>query len=226
VIESITRIERWTGEPVRLLIGDTLAAMTAGANENWGNEMSIVLANIDRILAACTLHFVLIHHCGKDEAKGMRGWSGLNARTDTVIEVLDATDDETSHSAQIMKQRDIGGRRDKIGFDLRAVDVGRLDNFGNAITSCIVEPTDKPLPERRTAAQETAPRGKGRPNHSDGLVLGVLSTSPGGITRGDLVRHFNGKPSKATVYRSLEGLIEDGRIVESAGVLRLGENHL
>jgi putative DNA primase/helicase len=229
IIQTIDAIERATGWAVRLVVGDTLAAMSPGANENAACDMGMVLANIDRIVCARPVHFALVHHTGKDEARGMRGWSGLNARTDTAIEVLDANDDSTSHSAEVVKQRDVAGRRMKITFDLRSIEVGQADNFGNPLTSCIVETTDKPAPERKgngsgNGAQQR--NGKGRPNMSDGLVLGVLSAMPKGITRGDLVRHFQGKPSKATVYRSLEGLIEDGKVIESAGVLRIGENHL
>jgi len=222
IVSTIDAIERATGEPVRMVVGDTLAAMTPGANENHGTDMSVVLGNIDRVVTARPVHFALIHHVGKDEARGMRGWSGLNARTDTAVEVLDSNNDDTCHSAEIVKQRDIAGRREKITFDLRSVEVGVRDNFDNPITSCVVETTDKPAPVRRSQVQASK-AGKGRPNVADGLVLGVLSTMPKGISRGELVRHFDGKPAKSTIYRSIENLIEAGKVAESAGIVRMLE---
>jgi hypothetical protein len=226
VVQSIDDVERWTGEPVRLVIGDTLAAMTPGANENHGNDMGVVLANIERIVAARPVQMVLIHHSGKDEARGMRGWSGLNARTDTVIEVLDSSSDETSHSAEIVKQRDIAGRREKIGFELSSVDIGERDNFGNLITSCVVMSTDKPPSERRRTSSGGSSGGNGqqpagRPRFAEGLITGFIGAQPKGVSRNELVKHFQGKPSRTTIYRVIDDLLATEKIVESAGMIRL-----
>jgi len=219
IISTIDAIERATGEPVRLVVGDTLSALTPGANENHGTDMGIVLGNINRIVCARPVHFSLIHHCGKDEARGMRGWSGLNARTDTAIEVVDSTDATTSHSAEIVKQRDVAGRREKITFDLRSVELNAWDNFNNSLTSCVVESTDKPAPERRNSG--SVHRAPGRPKFAEGLITGFISGQANGVSRADLVKHFQGKPSRTTIYRVIDDLLAAQKIVESLGVLRV-----
>ena len=226
IVSTIDQIERTLGEPVRLVVGDTSAAMTPGANENHGTDMGMVLANIDRIVVARPVHFALIHHTGKDEARGMRGWSGLNARTDTAIEVLDSSSDETSHSAEIVKQRDIAGRREKVTFDLKSVDVGQHDNFDNPLTSCIVESTDKPAPERKSqhSGSRNGGGGTGRPKFAEGLILGFVGGHEAGVHRSDLVKHFNGRPSRTTIYRVVDELLAGEKIIESAGVIRLADS--
>ena len=49
VIELVREVECTTRDKVVMIIGDTLAALSAGANENAGVDMGIVLANVDRI---------------------------------------------------------------------------------------------------------------------------------------------------------------------------------
>jgi RecA-family ATPase len=68
-----------------MIVIDTLAASIPGADENGAADMSMVMSNA-RWLADETGAFVLIvTHTGKEEARGIRGWSGLYAAADMVI---------------------------------------------------------------------------------------------------------------------------------------------
>ena len=107
VIAVVRQLERQRGQKVRLIVGDTLARLSAGANENAGQDMGLVVRRFDRIRTACNAHFLLIHHSGKAAANGARGWSGIRAAVDTEIEV---TDSPTGRCAEITKQRDLTGR--------------------------------------------------------------------------------------------------------------------
>ena len=142
VIHLVSELESEHGAKVALIVGDTLARLAVGANENAGEDMGQVVRNIDAIRASTGAAFLVIHHTGKDAAKGMRGWSGLRAATDTEIEV---TADEASglRSAEITKQRDFPGKGDRIGFRLVPVHLG-LNRWSNDRGSCVVEPADAP----------------------------------------------------------------------------------
>ena len=79
---------------------------------------------------------LLIHHSGKDESKGARGWSGLRAAADAEIEVNRNGDCRT---ATVTKLKD-GEDGVKFAFKLVPVEIG-IDADGEPVRSCIVEPT-------------------------------------------------------------------------------------
>jgi AAA domain-containing protein len=222
IIRTVEWIEQEHAYPVRLIVGDTLASIAAGANENSGEDMGVVLSNIERVRTARELHFALVHHCGKNAAAGMRGWSGVNAKTDTTIEVL-ADADTGGHGASIVKQRDLPhGKGEEIKFELHAIELqGAVDNFGNAVTSCVVCTTEKAMPMRKTDRPQGA---RGRRPTAPGLVSGYLSNYPNGLHRWEVAKHFKaieGGPSRTTIYRVIDELIADGLMSEELDVVRM-----
>jgi hypothetical protein len=117
------------GIPVSLVVIDTLSRAMSGANENASEDMTAFVAAVDKIRASCAAHVLVVHHSGKDTAKGARGHSSLRAATDTELEVADNT-------LQVRKQRDMDYAEAR-GFRLQPVDVGEARN-GKKITSCVV----------------------------------------------------------------------------------------
>jgi hypothetical protein len=136
--------------PVVLIVIDTLSRVMAGGNENAPDDMGKFVANCDRLRLATGAHLMVIHHSGKDDARGARGHSLLKAAADTEIEV---TNDEASGIAMatVAKQRDhrIG---DAFAFRLVPIEIGR-DEDGDPVLSCIVETVDAPAgrPARKAA---------------------------------------------------------------------------
>ena len=63
-----------------LIVVDTFAQVTPGANENSGEDMGPVMARFDAVAQATGAAILVIHHNGKDQAKGARGWSGSYGR--------------------------------------------------------------------------------------------------------------------------------------------------
>jgi putative DNA primase/helicase len=51
VIQLVRQLEAITGQKARLIVGDTFARLSAGANENAGQDMGLVVRRIDRIRA-------------------------------------------------------------------------------------------------------------------------------------------------------------------------------
>lgn len=87
-----------------VIVVDTLAAASGGANENSGEDMNAVLAACRALHAATGALILLIHHSGKDQSKGARGWSGIKAAVDTEIEITHGFDG--GRMATVTKQRD------------------------------------------------------------------------------------------------------------------------
>jgi len=139
VIELVRSIEQMKGKPVRLIIGDTLARMSAGANENSGEDMGPVMARFDQVATATKAALMMIHHNGKDVAKGARGWSGIRAHIDTEIEVIEK---DGIRMVNVTKQRELPSKGETIYFKLEVVEMG-VSKFGNPATTCVAIPDDE-----------------------------------------------------------------------------------
>ena len=208
IVDLVRAIEKLSGRKAVLIIGDTLARLIAGANENSGEDMGVVVAHVDRIRTETGAHFMLIHHSGKNAAMGARGWSGLRAATDTEIEV---TEDQlaAAHCMEITKQRDLSTRGDRIGFRLVPVTLG-VGKWGSLRTSCVVEGTDAPA--RSTGKRESAIAG---------AVVEFLTVRRSGIHRKELLKHFEARYEQRSVNREMKKLREAGVLTESVGIVAL-----
>jgi putative DNA primase/helicase len=133
VIELVRAVEQLKAQPVRLIIGDTLARMSAGANENSGEDMAPVMARFDEVAAATGAAVMIIHHTGKDAARGARGWSGIRAHIDTELEVIEK---DGARSVTITKQRELASKGDVIYFRLEVIEMGTT-KFGSPATTCV-----------------------------------------------------------------------------------------
>lgn len=208
VIALVHQIERQTGQKVRLIVGDTLARLSAGANENAGQDMGLVVRRFDRIRTECKAHFLLVHHSGKAVASGARGWSGIRAAVDTEIEISDSP---TGRCVEITKQRDLPTKGERIGFRLDAVELGHT-KWGMPATSCVVISTDAPSkqPSKRMGEVE-------------GAVIEFLRAHRIGIKKAELVKHFDGRYTRQSVYRSVNTLLTAQALHEAAGMVCIAE---
>jgi len=204
LIQTIRRIESQKGQPARLIIGDTLARLSAGANENAGQDMGLVVRRFDRIRTECKAHFLLIHHSGKNVAAGARGWSGMRAAVDTEIEV---TDTQTGRCAEITKQRDLSTKGDRIGFRLEPVTLG-LTKWKSPATSCVVVPAAAPAKQAGKRISEVG-----------GAILELLNTQKTGMKKRDVVAHFDKRYTSSAVYREMRKLTDDGQLKDMMGVV-------
>jgi KaiC/GvpD/RAD55 family RecA-like ATPase len=208
VVQVVRQLEKQTGMKARLIVGDTLARMSAGANENAGQDMGLVVRRFDRIRTACNAHFLLIHHSGKAAANGARGWSGIRAAVDTEIEV---TDSAQGRCAEITKQRDLSTKGERIGFRLDTVTLG-VTKWGAPATSCVLVAADAP----------DKPKGK-RMGEVEGAVVEFLAARKVGIKKAEVVKHFDGRYDRANVYRALRALVTAAAVHEAAGMVCIAE---
>jgi hypothetical protein len=130
-----------------------MARAMAGGDENSGVDMTAAVKSIDAIRAATGAHVSIVHHCGKDEARGARGHSSLRAAVDTEIEITRPSG-ETISTVRVTKQRDLQAG-EAMPFSLEVVALG-TNRRGKPITSCIVRHEDEMMASKPSKAGRKA----------------------------------------------------------------------
>lgn len=199
----LTDALRDLGAPVALLVVDTLSRAMAGGDENSSVDMGALVRNFDGLRSAIApAHLMVVHHTGKDKAKGARGHSLLRAATDTEIEVV------AEGVVTVTKQRDMD-KSWSSGFKLRVHRLG-VDGDGDPITSCTVDLVG--VEEAR--AEAAVPTAKER----EVLVAleGLADEREGGaISTRDVAARLTDNPSKKDVETTRSHLrnLETKRLV-------------
>lgn len=206
LIAAVAGVAEAVGAPVGLLVLDTLSRAMAGGDENASTDMGVMVKHLDALRAATGAHVLVVHHSGKDKAKGARGHSLLRAATDTEIEIADRT-------ISVTKQRDLDGEW-SAAFSLRVEHLG-IDAKGRPITSCTVEILS-PDARRKVEAQEATSAVSGQ----ERLVADAMASLEGlsddgkaGVKVSDLVGFFlqrTDRMSAVAVKLTLRRLLAKG----------------
>jgi AAA domain len=164
-----------------IIVGDTFTRMLGGGSDSKPEDVGPVLANVGRILDALpNTHVILVHHSGKDQSRGARGWSGLPCAVDAEFNI---TRDGEVRALTVTKERD-STDGDSFPFQLRQVEIGTYDD-GAPITTCVVDYLDAVASRRRLTgkpklaydqlARAIADQGQPVPtsSHTPGGALGV-----------------------------------------------------
>ena len=149
-----------------VLVLDTIAQVTPGANENSSEDMGKALKHCQTLQSVLDCAVVLVGHSGKDANKGQRGWSGIKGAMDAQIEV---TRTATYRAASVSKLKDGTGEGVEYMFQLREILLD-VDPIEGDTTSCVVEPVMSP--EQKAAHVEATAKGsRGRPPKYKGFLL-------------------------------------------------------
>jgi hypothetical protein len=222
---------------IGLVVIDTLAAVTPGANENTSEDMGEAIKSANLIIEGTGASVILIHHANKSGE--LRGWSGLLAAADNSIRV---EHDETNgaRTAYIEKQKE--GRSDgKYNYRLRVVELG-YDEDGDAVTSCAVEPSEDEAP-KSNAKKERKPRGgsfeQSRTFRVARAYLETLEDVIEALPKKEIgmkdaitaiqadPRHNQGlenHPDRSNVRKSIESLADKGKVTLELGIIRLPDD--
>lgn len=139
-------------EEVGIICADTWAQVTAGGNENSGEDMGRALANCKALHRVTKASVLLVAHTGKMAERGMRGWSGVKGALDAEMTVERSGE---YRSATLTKMKDGSEEGTAFNFSLDTVSLG-VDSDGDEITSCIVRVKDT------TAAADKLPAITGK----------------------------------------------------------------
>jgi hypothetical protein len=200
-----------------VIIIDTLAQATPGADENTGKDMGLVLQAAKYIADAVDGLVILVHHSGKDSSRGLRGHSSLNGAMDAVINVArDNVTDRRSWRVTKMKDAEDGATGH---FTLDRVDLW-ADGFGGRVTSSAVKEIKAAAAVLASAQQ--APLGgnqkliydalQGHPKASSGWNQKELTD----LTKAAL-SDVSSKHRASRARDALKGLIDGGIIKKNEG---------
>ncbi|MFY9292804.1 MAG: AAA family ATPase [Methylorubrum rhodinum] len=205
LVEAIKGLESEHDVEIGLVVIDTFSRALAGGDENSSVDMGAMVKNLDHLRLHSGAHLMVVHHTGKDAAKGARGHSLLRAAIDTEIEV-------SVGQITVTKQRDL----DKAwasAFELEVVTLGR-DGDGDPVTSCTVRlmthvaeaapglatPKERLVLDAVETCLETGEAGKGV------SIPEALSAVAGGMSKEDVRFHV-----RSLVAKNLLKKVERGR---------------
>lgn len=217
VKDVLLALQALPGIPAVIAV-DTWAQVTAGANENSGEDMGRALGHCKAMHRITQAMILLVAHSGKDASRGMRGWSGVKGALDVEILIEQAGEYK---AATITKMKDGTGEGDEFAFKLNTVVLGQ-DEDGDDITSCVLEQTAteaKPQQKKPPAgiwpplvwrvAQDLADMGDA-PTTSQ-LIESSINQMP----------HEEGTKDRRRelVMRAIETLVATGRISAVGGLV-------
>lgn len=125
----------WAGG---VLCIDTLAHAANGIDEN-SSEMGEMIAIFRELQHRLGGVILIIHHSGKSQERGMRGWSGLHAAMDFVIECQRDKQSSKPEAKFVLTTVKDGSDGLSFAFAMQPVTLG-MDDDGDEISSLIVCP--------------------------------------------------------------------------------------
>ena len=121
--------------PLRAVVIDTFSQLVAGSDESGAIDMSHALKVLNWIGATLQCVVLAVAHTGKDELRGIRGWSGLEAAADVILRIDRDPEQPEQRSITLDKIKN-GPDQDVEGFTLKAVSLG-IDEDGDPWGSCV-----------------------------------------------------------------------------------------
>jgi hypothetical protein len=137
------------GPPLSLVVIDTLAAASPGAEENGSRDMGRIMGNLGRLGRETGALVLAVAHTGKNPGAGIRGWSGQGCGADATL-MVERDRDAGTRTLIIdkVKNKEDGQR---IGYVLRKVELG-VDADGDPVDSCVVDYCAAAEPVRKLSA--------------------------------------------------------------------------
>lgn len=209
VIETCRLLALEIGE-VALIVVDTLAVTMRGGSENEPKDMGAYVDNVKRIITETGAAALIVHHSGKDEARGMRGHTALLGALDAELAIEGAADKE--RILRTGKVRDGDGLIDLFAFRLRLVRLG-TDPDGDPVMTCVVDGLDDAETERARRRRKGAGLGK----HQKTL-LRVLEEAGGKMARLDLAHRLKVEGmGRQRVHDAMASLLDSGMLLAVDG---------
>jgi hypothetical protein len=146
LINAINELVAEIGEPLELIILDTLMRMAGGEfNESSSEDMGGFITQTGKLQELFECALLVIHHTGKDITKGLRGHSSLLGGCDAVLEivrqdsVINSADPSVIGNAilKVSKMKD-GADNIEVGIEVVLVEIGMSDLGFEAATSLAI----------------------------------------------------------------------------------------
>jgi hypothetical protein len=153
--ELILDIATQTSITPAAIVLDTLNR-SIGGSESDDKDMGAYVKAADKLREKFHCAVIIIHHCGTND-KRPRGHTSLTGAADAQIAIARNSSEQVVSIVEFMKD---GPQDTETASRLEVVDLG-LDEYGDPITSCVIEPVEgviKPNSKRKrlTASQQRA----------------------------------------------------------------------
>ena len=173
---AIVQLVEQTGIQFCLAIVDTLARAFGGGNENSSEDMGAFITAMGKVQEFLNCALMVLHHCGKDAAKGLRGHSSLLGAVDTELELL-RFDEQMKGVLTISKQKD-GADNERFGFEMVEVEIKSAGlGLSDPVVSLAVQASDSAVNEMSKKTKNNA--GKGRNQSIDMMSLETVVKAKG-----------------------------------------------
>lgn len=136
MIKAARDVKSRTGQPVRLIVVDTLARCFGGNDENDARDMGAFIEGCDVIKRETGATLLVVHHSGKDDTKGARGSSAFRAALDAEFNIR-REGDGGAIILTCTKMKDAEEPK-QVAFDLSPVELF-TDRDGELISSLVVQ---------------------------------------------------------------------------------------
>jgi hypothetical protein len=174
---AVVQLVETTGIEFQLLIIDTLARAFGGGNENDSDAMGSFITSMGKIQEFLACALMVLHHSGKDLAKGLRGHSSLLGAVDTQLEIL-RFEDQQKGVISLTKQKD-GQDGIRIGFEMTEVEISSSSLGFDPVVSLAVQASDEALNTNTKTTRGHA--GNGKNQRLEMLCLETVVRSKGVI---------------------------------------------
>jgi hypothetical protein len=156
---AVVQLVEQTGMEFQLAIIDTLARAFGGGNENSSEDMGAFITAMGKVQEFLNCALMVLHHSGKDAAKGLRGHSSLLGAVDTELELL-RFDEQMKGVLTISKQKD-GADNERFGFEMVEVEI-RPAGLGltEAVISLAVQASDSAKTDHAKMTEKKPPANK------------------------------------------------------------------
>jgi len=175
---AIVQLVEQTGMEFCLTIVDTLARAFGGGNENSSEDMGAFITAMGKIQEFLNCALMVLHHSGKDAAKGLRGHSSLLGAVDTELELL-RFDEQMKGVLTTTKQKD-GEQGIRFGFEMVEVEIRSAGlDLSDPVISLAVQASDSAVNEASSGGKGNA--GAGRNQRLEMSCLETVVKNKGSI---------------------------------------------
>lgn len=177
MLAVVTLVEQ-TGLEFSLAIVDTLARAFGGGNENSSEDMGAFITAMGKVQEFLNCALMVLHHSGKDAAKGLRGHSSLLGAVDTELELL-RFDEQMKGVLTISKQKD-GADNERFGFEMVEVEIRPAGlGLSDPVVSLAVQASDSAVNDMTKGGKGNA--GAGRNQRLEMSCLETVVKNKGSI---------------------------------------------
>jgi hypothetical protein len=206
---AVVQLVETTGIEFQLLIIDTLARAFGGGNENDSDAMGSFITSMGKIQEFLACALMVLHHSGKDLAKGLRGHSSLLGAVDTQLEIL-RFEDQAKGIISLTKQKD-GQDGIRHGFEMVEIEISSSSLGFDPAVSLAVQASDEAVNQASKKAKNNAGKGRNQSIAMESLGNVIKQKGIQKIVEGKLRTVVN-LDDWRTEFRSKKGVTDDSEL--------------